>query len=364
MPASEARIASNRRNAALSTGPRTPEGKAASRGNALKHGMTGGGVVLPAEAATEAERLAGELAVEMRPSNPLAMILVKRVAAHAVQLDLCVRQEQAGRDERVRHAATRFDAEQAADVDRLFEGILDEPEAVVRQLGRTPRGVDRMLRAWDSILDDLRDFRRVPFTVEHQRLAEALAGRSPGGRPSTRLGVICDVLASAKIDGLEPGELDLASMSDEQAFAWARDQFVGLIAVEVARLGDLKEELDPSVDERDRAEAGERVLVDLSTAGVLARKYEAAAERGLYRALKEFRQVEAEVKAEAKVAAPEVVEPGAGALGSFFQGEAPPPAPSVQPFPKAVSAPMPVPLIIGGSDDGPKSGGPGVQGFR
>ena len=40
-------LAANRRNAEKSTGPRTDEGKAFSRGNAVKHGLAGDGIVLP-----------------------------------------------------------------------------------------------------------------------------------------------------------------------------------------------------------------------------------------------------------------------------------------------------------------------------
>src|SRR5947199_141090 len=58
MPASEARILANQANAKLSTGPRTAEGKERSRANALKHGLTGAGVVLPEADAAEVERRA------------------------------------------------------------------------------------------------------------------------------------------------------------------------------------------------------------------------------------------------------------------------------------------------------------------
>jgi hypothetical protein len=37
---SQRQLAANRRNAQLSTGPQTPEGRAAVRSNALRHGLT------------------------------------------------------------------------------------------------------------------------------------------------------------------------------------------------------------------------------------------------------------------------------------------------------------------------------------
>src|SRR5258707_483910 len=44
MMASEAQIAANRRNGNLGKGPVTDDGKAKSRMNAIKHGLTGAGV--------------------------------------------------------------------------------------------------------------------------------------------------------------------------------------------------------------------------------------------------------------------------------------------------------------------------------
>ena len=43
----EGQLAANRRNAGASTGPRTAEGKAASRWNALKHGALAQAVIPP-----------------------------------------------------------------------------------------------------------------------------------------------------------------------------------------------------------------------------------------------------------------------------------------------------------------------------
>jgi hypothetical protein len=48
-PISEKKLQANRANAKRSTGPRTPAGKAAVRGNALKHGVRSSAVILPSE---------------------------------------------------------------------------------------------------------------------------------------------------------------------------------------------------------------------------------------------------------------------------------------------------------------------------
>jgi len=49
--------------------------------------------------------------------------------------------------------------------------------------------------------------------------------------------------------------------------------------------------------EQDRLEASDRCLFDLQPAMAQVRKYEAATERAMYKAMKEFRQLEAELKA-------------------------------------------------------------------
>lgn len=54
----------NRRNALKSTGPRTPEGKAAIRLNSLSHGLRARTVVPPFEDRENFDQLAGDLAIE------------------------------------------------------------------------------------------------------------------------------------------------------------------------------------------------------------------------------------------------------------------------------------------------------------
>ena len=186
MPASEAQIAANRANSQRSKGPVTPEGKSRSRGNALKHGLTGEGVVLPNEDAAEVERRLAAFEDELNPSGEVGRSLVRRAALMSVRMDRCVSQETAALSERVRRADAEFVA---------------------------PEGVS---------------------------------------------------------------------------------------AEDAARL---------------KAEACARAMFDPSKEATLARKYEAAAERGFFRALKELRQLEKQAKA---VEPPSPAEPSRPELGSFL----------------------------------------------
>lgn len=63
--ATEAQIRANQQNAMRSTGPITPGGKEQSRRNALKHGLTGAGIVLP-----EVKRRATAFAEELEGVEP------------------------------------------------------------------------------------------------------------------------------------------------------------------------------------------------------------------------------------------------------------------------------------------------------
>ena len=119
MPASEAQIRANQANAQKSTGPKTEEGKAASRGNALKHGLTGQGVVLLQADAAEVERRFSSFAEELNASGDVGLALARRAALTSVRMERAADQQAAALLEQAR----RFDAEFV-----LPEG-LDEAEA-------------------------------------------------------------------------------------------------------------------------------------------------------------------------------------------------------------------------------------------
>jgi hypothetical protein len=68
----------NRRNASKSTGPRTANGKDRSSKNALKHGLTAKGVILPGEDRNELAALIDQMKEEFCPQGPAQIELITR----------------------------------------------------------------------------------------------------------------------------------------------------------------------------------------------------------------------------------------------------------------------------------------------
>lgn len=84
---SEAQISANQSNAQLSTGPTTETGKSKVRLNALKTGLTGHTVLLPADNAELYERLIESLRSEYNPKTDAEIRLVQSIADSTWRLD-------------------------------------------------------------------------------------------------------------------------------------------------------------------------------------------------------------------------------------------------------------------------------------
>ncbi len=78
---SDRKAEANRRNALKSTGLKTPEGKAAVRHNALKHGLLSREVLLPGEDKEALQELGERLRAELQPVGELEDLLVDRIIA-------------------------------------------------------------------------------------------------------------------------------------------------------------------------------------------------------------------------------------------------------------------------------------------
>ena len=73
------KAAANRQNALKSTGPKTPDGKAAVRLNALRHGLLSQEILLPGEDEEALRELTEGMRAELQPVGELEGLLVDRI---------------------------------------------------------------------------------------------------------------------------------------------------------------------------------------------------------------------------------------------------------------------------------------------
>jgi len=84
--ASTKQTKANQQNAQASTGPKTSEGKAISKYNALKHGLLSKEVLLKDENADDLTTLGKKLRTELAPETELELVLVDRITANTWRL--------------------------------------------------------------------------------------------------------------------------------------------------------------------------------------------------------------------------------------------------------------------------------------
>ena len=297
MTCSLARLAANQRNAQRSTGPRTPEGKVRSRANALKHGMTGEGIVLSSEDAALVDARAATLEAEMKPSGEMGRILLRRIAVCSNRLDKCERQEAAMTAQRVRDAERDRDDARRIEVNAISAILSRDPDRAVKRLMERPEGIDLMIQMWLVLRGWLVQPRRYDWTDRETRRVDHLLGRHPGMHPPTPFDPFLRAIRG-DFSGLRDDQA--GDLERKERKAWAREQLALLMDDEVEALRELRELVDDENEATDRAEAADRALIDTSEEGALARKYEADAERGMLRALREFHVVEKRVAAKTK----------------------------------------------------------------
>jgi hypothetical protein len=89
----QAQIDANRRNAQKSTGPKTPEGRAAVRLNGVKHGLTAETLILAGESTEDFEALLDAFESEQQPETALDATIVRKAAMCAWRLQRVYRAE-------------------------------------------------------------------------------------------------------------------------------------------------------------------------------------------------------------------------------------------------------------------------------
>ncbi len=329
MICSEARLAANRLNGDRSRGPTTPEGKAISRRNGLKHGLTGQGVVTPEGDADEIEARVEALTADMKPKSPAGVLLIAQMATLSVRTERAVEQESAMIARNIRHAADDFDEERIERANELFAALGDDPRNNLRKLRKMPEGVELLMDAWRDLRHELTTDPTPAWTASHLERAANLSGLKAQHARGSRLGALSRGVWG-DFEALGVGEGD--DLDEEFRKEWAKAGLLERIDAEIAALEEHYESLDFETIELDRAEAGARALFDPSKAATLARRYESEASRGFFKALKEFRQVEAESEARVESVP---AEPLASKVGSSCESSSAPDRTSARTLPTA-----------------------------
>ncbi len=101
--ATEAQINANRQNAEKSTGPRTPEGKAAVSQNALKHGLFASPTVISGEDQADFDLHHDAMFGEMRPVGVMETMLAERIISLSWRLRRAERMQNQAIDEMIEY---------------------------------------------------------------------------------------------------------------------------------------------------------------------------------------------------------------------------------------------------------------------
>ena len=170
---SEARLLANRANSQLSTGPRTPEGRAKSSRNAVTTALTGRTVLLPTDDVDLYERHLDSFFQEFDPIGVRETALVQSLADHAWRLERIVGLEMAIYSNGYGQLAEKYAHESAAAQKRLIE--LDITLIHERQLRNLQLQEARLCRRREKESAELRQLQEERKKRETSNLKEAAA---------------------------------------------------------------------------------------------------------------------------------------------------------------------------------------------
>ena len=302
MAATPAQRAANRANALKSTGPKSVEGKEAARRNSLKHGLTGAGVVLPGE--DEGEVAIREAAFREQlvdEGDALGGALVRQMAIASLRVERAFRMETALAAARMRKAPEIFDDERQVLAQHFLGDLAIDPVTIRRRLIAAPEGVDALLVRLRALRAETVSTRNITWDEPEGKELDQILGNHPGQAPLSRAALLTRGIAFDHWLGLD--EAEFAEMDFTTRLNWAVGEVGKIIDGEIAFLIRHRAGLDTTRRDQDRAEAGERALLDLGKDGIALRRYAGAAERSMLKMLQELRLARAEAQEKAVAAA-------------------------------------------------------------
>jgi hypothetical protein len=312
--ASEAQILANRANSQRSTGPRTPEGKAVSRRNAVKHGLSGHSDVLVGEDMDLIGERKAAFRTDLRPTDTYGESLVAQLAIDSIRLQRCHDLFVVLCNEHAERARLCWDDDRRLEAEQLAAKLARNPAATSRLLRRTKQGCELMIERWEGLGRILRE---------------------TGGWTEPQRALALDLLGV-------PAELrdGTTAVDPPHAEADARAFRLGVVAAELRRLGDRKAGALDRLDEDERALAETSVGAEQTPALQRLLRYEAACSRRQREAIRSLTGRGRARDDDSAVSAPEPNRdprppalPDAPPAPPPLQAPAPVPAPSPQPVP-------------------------------
>jgi hypothetical protein len=279
----------NRKNARFSTGPTSPEGRAAASRNSYSHGMTATKVRSPEDEAQIKQWLIDARA-DLRPEGAHQEWLAEQVAAAAIRMGRCRKEEEEFRTERARRAATSWDHDHEIAAAELAQRLPRNPELIALKLRETPQGCDLLLSGWDVLEAALRG-----NPGKGKGEGECQEPGPPRPLDAANRERAWDLLGLRPEQRLGPTVLDLPEGTPISDAALVAHQ-AALVAAEIAGLEHHKTEvaIPLYLSELEAALTGRyrRLPPEIR----LSRRYEANAQRDYQRWMAELRRVQAEAK--------------------------------------------------------------------
>ena len=307
---SEAKLVANRANSLKSSGPKTAEGKAISRLNAVKHGVYAETVVIPGEDGEAFDRRFHSWSRELNPlASEAADYIVAMLVRKSIRLDRCNVVRDATVADLARNALHARASKRSRRIEKLARLLNTDHDVAVRQLREFPEGCDFLINEWD--LMEITLLEPALWDDDDAGNAVALQGRYRAlVKTPDRLTPLTDAVtahrkAAAKLQADSdrptpppwdqrnpvrvPTDADRARVADlERAAIVAKDEIRATIARELADLRARRLE----VAEKDRQELSTAVLkarLDVTDRGKLMDRHESDLDRGIHRCHKELR---------------------------------------------------------------------------
>ena len=213
----------------------------------------------------------------------MSQYLVERVAVLSIRVERCAEHETLLMAVQGAQAGQDFDEYRLAEVECLFHSLPQTPSLSLRKLGESAEGAERLLEAWTNLRHDLD---RNVWKTAHAHRAAHLQGFHPDD---------CEALDLIEFTRTILGENDPANFgrNPQLHIDWSRDQLRQILQSEIDHLSTTLETWDDDAVERERRTVVSLARFNPTPETLLVRKYEAAAERNLYRALREARLIDA-----------------------------------------------------------------------